>query len=1802
MAKQSLKIEGARENNLKDISLEIPHDQVVVVTGLSGSGKSSLAFDTVYAEGQRRYIETFSPYTRQFFDKVKRPDVDRIEEVRPAIAIEQRTRITNSRSTVGTVTNLNDLLKIVWSNLAAPVCPQCGVAVQAWTAASLTKHLQHIIPIRAREGFLLVAPFPLPQSAKKSEDERQRLLTLGFSRYFDETKLTVEKLEHGIPKTDTLLVVIDRFRSSAISPKRLQESTEQAFAISSEATPGNGICSIIELTGNSVQAKRPLATVLNGPGQPQAPRLGYTALSFTEKPSCLCAKLDIPKARPALFTFNHPLGACPECKGFGFVLKVDPARCVPEDKLSIKKNALQCWSGPAAQSEYRRLLKFCEANKIPTNVPWATLPPQQRDSIFNAKTKEYRGVAHWFKRLESKAYKMYVRVFLAKYRSQFICTECKGNRLKSGALAYRINGKTIADIWRMPLVDLKTWFSAVAVEHSTRSKLPREISETFATIQSRINCLVELGLPYLTLDRQARTLSGGETQRVNLATALGSNLVSTHFVLDEPSVGLHPRDSSHLIHAVHALCEQGNSLLVVEHDPDFIYKSEHVVEIGPNAGAQGGEIVYNGSTQKWPGLPSLPATLSSTRAATRFLKVHNARARNLKNITLDIPLDRLVCLTGVSGSGKSSLVSEVLLASYHAQQNSYDISRSENFVAGFDQVEQVLMVDQSPLAKSPRANIATYTGMWDRIRELLAQSDDATQRALSKSNFSFNVEGGRCPACKGAGFITEEMQFLSDVYIPCDLCLGKRFQPAVLEVRCRGRNVHEILSLSVSECRKLFADETNIAAAASTLEHLGLGHLTLGHPLSALSGGEAQRLKLVPFISQSHKGRSLLIFDEPTTGLHVRDTANLISLFKDLVTRGHSVLCVEHNLQVMYAADWLIDLGPEGGSGGGQLLAAGSPALFLEDKLHEVSYTARALRSFKQQGNKAPVVKPTQKKRVAHEALQIRGAREHNLQNINLDVPLYSFVAITGVSGSGKSSIAKDIIYSEGQRRYLDCLSPYARQFIKELKRPEVDSVENVQPTICVYQHTFQPGRLSTVGTMSEAYNFLRLLYAKVGTQYCPDHPDRPITPLSPKEMAIAIKSTKESSLRILAPIIKIKKGNHKAVLERARQSDVVEVRIDGIFLKPSTLASMSGGLERNKVHSIDFVIAKFNPQSLDLQLLEEVVSQGLALGGGVIIAHTGGEERIFSLERACPVCHKGFFKPDPEELSFHSRRGACSHCSGSGLDDDSSTCRQCHGTRLTATGQHIRLREKNIAELSALPPTKILQFIEELDLTQRAKTMAEPILQELRSKLTTLMGIGIDYLPLARDCRSLSNGELQRLRLATAIGSPLTGVMYIFDEPSVGLHPQDNLLVLTLLRQVCKRGNSVLMIEHDLDSIRSADYVIEVGPGGGKHGGQIVFTGNQAELLLADTDTARAIREERMLVTTTATPPLGILAVRKASRHCIRSISIDIQLGNLVVIAGVSGAGKSTLVHGIVADTITLGQEVTVKRAWKSAHATISSTLEIERVLLVDQKPIGINSRSTPASYLGIWDDIRNLFASSVESKARGWKPSFFSYNTGSGRCPDCKGQGAITLEMSFLADAQMPCEACGGSRYTDDALSVRYLGLSIAEVLGLTFEEAKQTFANHRRIHQTLQQACELGLGYLSLGQSSSTLSGGESQRIKLVSELSSPRQGHTLYLLDEPTTGLHKADVLKLIKILRSLVSKGNTVLLIEHDPAMLLEADQIIEMGPGPGERGGKVVFTGSSAELLRSGSPWSSFLIKSKGQSYPALKKMAEQSP
>jgi excinuclease ABC subunit A len=1769
----TLKIRNARENNLKDLTLDLPHNSLVGITGLSGSGKSSLAFDTIYAEGQRRYIETFSPYTRQFFDKVKRPKVDSIENVRPAIAIQQRTRILNSRSTVGSMTDINDLLKIVWSNLATPVCPQCGLPLTYWDPSTLGKKLERWCKVKVDSVFLIGA------IVKNSPEIVDRLITLGYSRYFDTKTSDLLQFEDSPPakRLKEVTVILDRCKTGSFSLKQVRESLEQAFALGDRST-----C-IIELRA---KGSRSLLRQSVG-GKTFHPSPTHEIHHFWNAYQCGDGEVRIERPRSSLFSFNHPIGACKECNGFGKILVIDHNKCIPDHGKTLQEHAIECWRGASAEWEFKHLLSFCKEQNIPINRPWKDLSAEAKNLIFTHKSKKFVGINPWFTYLEQKKYKMHVRVFLARYRGQVDCPTCKGTRLKPDALAYLIGTRTISDVWKLSLEDLLNWFTQLQLNTTARGSMPRQLKDVFENILVRLRYLVSLGLPYLTLERQARTLSGGETQRVNLVSAVGSNLISTHFVLDEPSVGLHARDTEELIKALRDLTDRGNSVTIVEHDPDCLAASDTIVELGPLAGERGGEIVFNGPRTQWKGLGMAPFKAQAFKPSFDLsLKIRNARNRNLKSLSVDIPLEAFVCLTGVSGSGKSSLLTEVIESAYQIHKGLIPPETTvEGEVSGFEHLSQVLLIDQSPLAKSPRANIATYTKVWDKVRDYLAATDEAAVRKLTKSAFSFNVNAGRCPTCEGAGYIREDMQFLSDVFIECESCLGMRFQAPVLEVRLRGKNVHELLCMTVDSCLEFFKNDNFISSVCRVLSQLGLGHATLGHPLSELSGGEAQRLKLVPHVVEGQRAKSLFLFDEPTTGLHVRDVERLLELFSFLRSQGHSILCVEHNLRLIAAADWIIDLGPEGGDRGGYVVKEGTPKEFIADGASSgtmVSLTAKYLGEFVEQygsgetKSSAARLPSKKKSRITPASeIQILGAREHNLKNINVSLPLNKFITLTGVSGSGKSTIAKDILYAEGQRRYLDCLSPYARQFIKELKKPDLDDIRNIQPTICVYQHTFQPSALSTVATMSEVYNFLRLLFAKVGVQYCPDHPDQSISPLSAEQIAVLVKTQYTGSVRLLAPVIKGKKGNHRAVLQRAIDTEIGEVRVDG-SLKAASRA-LEDGLAKTKAHSIEFVVARFNVKNLSADLIEEGVRQALSIAGGDVVVLSEDGDRLFSSERTCPICQRGFFKPDPEDLSFNSKRGRCNTCDGHGVVR-SKPCPECLGARINEIGRHIKIRGKNIYELCSLNAPKLFEQITSLAREKSTREITEPIVRELEGKLGTLLHLGLDYISLNRDCATLSNGELQRLRLATAIGSPLSGVTYIFDEPSAGLHPADNKRLLGKLHELRDRGNTVIQIEHELDSILRSDLIIDVGPGAGSNGGNIVFTGSVSEALEhAESPTGEALRRPLEMKDSSPKKDGDFLMVTKASKNNLKSLNVSIPLRTLVTAAGVSGAGKSSLVHGVIVECLASG--VDSKTNWKCPSGSVSSSTPIERFLVVNQQPIGKTSRSTPASYLGIWDEIRKLFAETLEAKSRGWTASYFSHNTGKGRCPTCKGQGELTLEMSFLAEAKVQCESCYGSRFTLEADSVQFRDLAISQVLKLTFEEARVFFINHRKVHQICKHACDLGLGYLTLGQPSSTLSGGESQRIKLVAELHVERKGHTLYILDEPTTGLHRSDVTLLLKGLETLVDQGHSVLLIEHDADTLAQSGWVIELGPGPGDAGGTVIFEGTPGQLLAAKTPW-----------------------
>ncbi|MDZ4784495.1 MAG: excinuclease ABC subunit UvrA, partial [bacterium] len=940
---KNLKIINARENNLKNISLEIPHDCLTVVTGLSGSGKSSLAFDTVYAEGQRRYLETFNSYTRQFFDLVKRPDADLIQNVRPAIAIEQKTKIRSSRSTVGSVSGINDFLKVVWNFLAEPVCPKCDVKIDLTTAKEAAIRLENILKYNDSSVFVIIAAIKLPEEEKSKTKknpkiaEVERLKVLGVTRCLNTETGEIFELDSldkpSLKKLSVINLVIERVKHNSHSQLALSRAIEKAYSLATNR------CLLIEQSANLDKSRRSLLRIINSPSQQNIKTTNRRIFEFRLIPDCTFEDVSLKSKRPSLFSYNHPYGACEECRGFGSILIVTSELCVPDLSKSISNGALHCWSGDSASGQLKKLIHFCDKHQINIDIPWKKLDQSHKDLIFNHNTSEYRGVLAWFKGLERKLYKTHVRIFISRFRKEIPCPSCLGKRLNKSALSYRIQTLNITEINSQPISDLLPWIEELQTH---TKKLPKQIENIFEEVLSRLHYLNEVGLSYLTLNRQSNTLSGGETQRVNLAAAIGSNLTSTQFVLDEPTVGLHPRDTHRLIKAVQQLKDKGNSILVVEHDLDFIDSADNIIEIGPQAGNKGGEVIYSGPKNEWKpiALDKIPLVNFFEQESSKFISIKNANTRNLKDISLKIPLGKLIALTGVSGSGKSTILKEVILKGYEELKSDRKLS-SASSIEGFSEIGEVVLVDQSAISRTPRGNIATYIGIWDEVRNLFAATEEAQTRRLSKSSFSFNVDAGRCTACKGAGFIREDMQFLSDVYIPCDTCLGKRFQQIVLEVTFQSKSIADILELSIEETGTFFKNSKAISRAVETLCSLGLGYLRLGHPLSELSGGEAQRLKLVSFITGNNSKKSLLLFDEPTTGLHVNDVVRLVTLFRNLIESGHSILCVEHNLTLIEACDWLIDMGPEGGEGGGRILFEGLP-----NKLSttpQISYTAKYL-------------------------------------------------------------------------------------------------------------------------------------------------------------------------------------------------------------------------------------------------------------------------------------------------------------------------------------------------------------------------------------------------------------------------------------------------------------------------------------------------------------------------------------------------------------------------------------------------------------------------------------------------------------------------------------------------------------------------------------------------------------------------------------------------------------------------------------------------------------------------------------------
>ncbi|MES2508343.1 MAG: excinuclease ABC subunit UvrA [Pseudomonadota bacterium] len=1944
MSQGTIRIRGARQHNLKNLDLDIRTGEMTVVTGPSGSGKSSLVFDTLFAEGQRRYVETFSAYARQFLDRMDKPAVDKVEGVPPAIAIDQTNPVRSSRSTVGTMTELNDHLKLLYARSAQLFDKQTAQSVRHDSPESIYAEIM----ARTNDTDRVVMTFPVELPGNTSEDQlAQWLSASGF------TKVHAQR-EVATPTGPVKLldVVADRFRIHSIEKARAIEAVETALKRGGRL---NVYVTHAEEAGAAAMEEMwRFSTGLHCP---------ESDMRYTEP-------------TPSLFSFNSAMGACATCRGFGRVIGVDYGLVIPNDKMTLRAGAIKVMQTPAWKEAQDDLMRHAETAGIPRDTPWYKLTPEQQAWVINGSpswngkwNQHWFGIKRFFEYLESKAYKMHIRVLLSKYRSYTTCETCNGARLKLESLLWRLGTKEAADtalpaaerfmpvgvqwsreqlealpglslhdLMRLPIDRLQKFSQSLSVSAVGDDAEQKALKALFDEIQTRLKYLSDVGIGYLTLDRQSRTLSGGEVQRINLTTALGTSLVNTLFVLDEPSIGLHPRDMNRITQAMHRLRDAGNTLVVVEHDPAVMLAADRMIDMGPGPGEKGGQIVFDGTPDDLKHADTLTGAYLGSRKKvgmgfkrpvtdnTPRLILEGARDHNLKNLTVDFPLQRLVCVTGVSGSGKSTLMQDILAPALLRQfGKATETPGLHDRLLGADHLTDVVFVDQSPIGKTARSNPASYVGAWDAVRDLFAQAPLARQRSYTSSKFSFNNGDGRCPTCGGSGFEHVEMQFLSDVYLRCPDCDGKRYRPEILEVTIERKaigqampsvmNVSDVLNLTVSEAVQLFAQDREVVRALQPIVDVGLEYVKLGQPVPTLSGGEAQRLKLAGFLADASKTQSaskqalalktpgrgtLFLFDEPTTGLHFDDIAKLMRALRKLLDAGHSLIVIEHNLDVIRSADWLIDLGPEGGEAGGLLVAEGTPEDVRE---HPTSHTALALREYEATMGEVYGVEEAKPKawktRPAFSNLiQIVNAKENNLKSLSVDIPRGKFNVVTGVSGSGKSTLAFDILFNEGQRRYLESLNAYARSIVQPAGRPEVDAVYGIPPTVAIEQRLSRGGRKSTVGTTTEVWHFLRLLYVKLGVQHC-TRDGAAVMPQSPESIAAQLmKAYRGKHIGLLAPLVIARKGVYTELADWARPRGYTHLRIDGEFLPTTNFPR----IDRFKEHTVELPVADIHVSPENETALRLALTTALQHGKGVVhvlapldglkgamIAGTStkgiGRLEASSTKRACPVCSTSYPELDPRLFSYNSKHGWCPDCVGTGVkltkeqrkvfddsvrDDDNkgreqsfeepeaedvtdTVCPGCEGTRLNKQARAVQFANVGIADIARLSVTDVRAWVETLSLSGREAGIARDLIPEIKSRLEFLEDVGLGYLTLDRGAPTLSGGEAQRIRLAAQLGSNLQGVCYVLDEPTIGLHPRDNQILLRALGKLSERGNTLVVVEHDEDTIRRADNIIDIGPGAGKRGGRLVGQGTAAHLatvpdsltgrylanpLIHPLEVRRETREgQEALASITveakatsakpvskqkqaqlkaaalkaaaasasalhnaapvaASPFTSWLSVTKADLHNLKDVSIDVPLYRLVAVTGVSGSGKSTLARDVLLTNVHAAVMQRATKAGRDADAagkhpawtgceSIDGYQVVDRVLEVDQTPIGKTPRSCPATYIGFWDTIRKLFADTLEARARGYAAGRFSFNTGEGRCPTCEGAGVRTIGMSFLPDVKVLCETCHGARFNPETLAVTWRGKSIGEVLKMEVDEAVEFFASMPNISHPLQLLKDVGLGYLTLGQPSPTLSGGEAQRIKLVTELSKVRDDitrrgqkapHTLYVLDEPTVGLHMADVEKLIHVLHRLVNGGHSVVVIEHDLDVIAEADWVIDLGPDGGNAGGTVVASAPPEAVVKLG--------------------------
>lgn len=1578
-------IQGARTNNLKNISLSIPHNKFIVVTGISGSGKSSLVFEIIAKEGQRRYFETLPSFARQFMGKLNRPDVDEIDGLSPVIAIGQRTTGVHARSTVGTISDIYDLLRLLF----------------------------------ARTG-----------------------------------------------------------------------TTRKEIALSR-----------------------------------------------------------------ALFSFNSEVGKCKHCNGIGKQEQIDLNRLIVFPGKSIREGAL----APTLPNGYIMysqvtidvLNQVCEAEGFSVDIPWNELTVPQREVILHGSEKikvpfgkhslesrlKWTGIKA--KPREEGHYKGMIPIMsdilrrdrnanILKYVHAVTCPECDGARLNSDALSVTVHGKTIAEVVALELNELQLW-----IQSNSWGIVGQEI---VGKIVAQVDLLEDLGLGHLTINRPSKSLRASEIQRIRVANQILAPLSDVLYVFDEPSIGLHREENERLIYHLRQLVQKGNTVIVVEHDLDTITSADHIIEVGPQAGVNGGEVLFNGTFSDFAQREDLRETSPTYRAinkqvekarpstatANSAIRLRGCGERNLKDIDVEFQLGKLNVVSGRSGVGKSSLVKGTLLKVVRehlgiAVDGPAKLASHENI----DAINKLIFIDHSPIGKTPRSNPATYLGVSDHLRDLYASLPESKKQGFTKSRFSFNNKGGRCETCQGAGKTQIGMHFLGNVDLVCGTCNGDRFNAATLQVKYNGLSMADTYSLSVNEAVTFFEGQKKVLAGLKVLQEIGLGYLTLGQSSTTLSGGEAQRIKIANQLQKKDTGDTLYVIIEPSIGLHHDDIKTLLQLFDRIKQKGNTIVCIEQDETVIGWSDWHIELGPKGGSAGGNIIHQG-------------------VRDLAEKTAKAETTKEIANSTVNSEIL-LNGVTTHGLKSIDVRIPKNELTVVTGLSGSGKSSLVYDTLFAEANARFTESLSIYNRSFLQQNSAAEIASFSGLGPAIGINRKGGAPSKRSTVGTLSGVYDAFRLLYSRIaqheGEVFTAQH-------FSFNHHLGACPACEGLGLQRKCNPDKVIVAGEKSIFEGAVSSNkavAYYADVNGQFM--ATLREVA----KQKNWDID----------RPWQQLEEEVKHAVLYGTGDTVWDVTWAFTTKSRTGTQSLTAKWLGLCNYIDEEYQRKRHNKNIKKLEELLHD-VVCPTCHGSRLKPALLDTVFLGKNIHALSHLSIAACLELIERKDhqLDPVVQAISKVVLPPVKKSLQAIVDLGLGYLNLDRAVYTLSGGERQRVALAGQLSTHLYGVTYVLDEPTIGLDEVQVAVLVKALKTIVANGNTVVVVEHDPSFIRSADYLIEMGPGAGSLGGEVIYQGKAHGIdQVKASVTYRMIQEQGATSVKPQNEKGDAFGVTGASANNLKGINVNFFSHQITAITGVSGSGKSSLIKEVLF------------RSWVQSQPVNCTSLngmdQFEEVLLIGQEADTQNRLSTPASYTGILEQLKAIFSKTASAKTIGLKKADFSYQSKNGKCPVCTGQGKLKTSMDFMNDIWLTCDHCKGMRYNAGVLACTYREHSIGEVLGMTVQEAL-VFFEGEAVVEKLTILKQVGVGHLLLGQAGNTLSGGEAQRLKLATAMMQPRKGATLYLFDEPSTGLHYFDVLRLITVFQSLVDRGDTVLFIEHNSTLIESADGVVTLGPGSGDKGGMVM--------------------------------------